>query len=66
MTAWRVEGGFPFKNTVLYCLTNRSGGYIPTSSAYDEGGYEAKSSPLKPGTDDIIVEGMTKFLIAMK
>jgi len=32
----------PFKKTILCCLTNSSGGYIPTTQAYEEGGYEAK------------------------
>lgn len=62
----RICENSPFENTVLCCLTNSSGGYIPTRSAYDEGGYEAKSSPLKPGSDDIIVEGMTKLLNEIK
>ncbi len=62
----RICENSPFENTVLCCLTNSPGGYIPTRSAYDEGGYEAKSSSLKPGSDDIIVEGMTKLLNEIK
>jgi len=31
---------------------------MPTSSAYDEGGYEARTSRLRKGGDDILVEGM--------
>ena len=54
----RICEGSPFDTTILCCLTNSSGGYIPTRTAYDEGGYEAKSSSLKPGSDDILVEGM--------
>lgn len=57
----RICENSPFKNTILCCLTDSSGGYVPTSSAYDEGGYETKSSSLKPVSDDIIVEGMTKL-----
>ncbi len=62
----RICAGSPFENTVLCCLTNSQGGYIPTRSAYEEGGYEAKSSVLRPGSDDIIVEGMTKLLNQIK
>lgn len=62
----RICAGSPFKNTVLCCLTNSQGGYIPTRLAYDEGGYEAKSSSLKPGSDDILVEGMTALLNKIK
>jgi len=62
----RICENSPFENTVLCCLTNSPGGYIPTRSAYNEGGYEAKSSALKPGSDDIIVDGMTKLLNEIK
>lgn len=58
----RICKASPFKETVLCCLTNSAGGYIPTRRAYEEGGYEARTSSLKPGGDDIIVEGMEKLL----
>ncbi len=61
----RICDASPFKNTVMCCLTNSEGGYIPTTKAYSEGGYEAKSSELKPGGDDIIVNGMTELLKAL-
>ena len=34
----------PFRMTFCTCLTNASCGYFPVESAYDEGGYEARSS----------------------
>ena len=58
----RICSASPFKETVLCCLTNSAGGYIPTRTAYSEGGYEARSSHLKPGGDDIIVDGMVELL----
>ena len=58
----RICGGSPFKKTILCCLTNNAGGYVPTTQAYSEGGYEAKSSALKPGGDDIVVNGMIELL----
>lgn len=58
----RICENSPFKETILCCLTNSEGGYIPTTKAYSEGGYEAKSSSLKPGCDDIMVDGMVQFL----
>ena len=58
----RICAGSPFEHTILCCLTNSTGGYVPTKSAYDEGGYEAKSSSLRPGGDDIVVNGMLKLL----
>lgn len=57
----RVKEASPFKHTFLCCLTD-SGAYFPTTRAYSEGGYEAKSSTLAPGGDDIIVNGMNKLL----
>ena len=58
----RICAGSPYENTILCCLTNGSGGYIPTRQAYDEGGYEAGSSALRPGSDDILVESMCDLL----
>ncbi len=60
--AERVSKASPFKTTIFTCLTNTLGGYIPTASAYAEGGYEARSSSLKPGGDDIVVDGMLSLL----
>lgn len=48
----------PFEQTVLCVLTNNEGGYVPTAKAYEEGGYEARSSAFKKGCDDILVDGM--------
>lgn len=58
----RICTDSPFESTILCCLTNNSGGYIPTRKAYEEGGYEAVSSVLKPGSDDILVNGMNDLL----
>ncbi len=58
----RIAKASPFKKTVVCCLTNCSSGYIPTSKAYDEGGYEARGSRLKKGSDDILVKEMTNLL----
>ena len=42
------------------CLTNGSEGYFPMKDAYDEGGYEAKSSVYKAGTaEKLIKEGLS-------
>ena len=52
----------PFENTMVCALTNNCCGYFPTSQAYREGGYEAKTSVYNTGADDRLVEGMTKLL----
>ena len=61
----RIDACSPFPNIVQCCLTNGGGDYIPASSAYDEGGYEAASSSLKPGSDDILVDAMLDMLGAL-
>lgn len=58
----RICEASPFDTTILCCLTNNGGGYIPTRSAYAEGGYEARGSSLAPGGDDIMVDGMVSLL----
>ncbi|MBE7051149.1 MAG: hypothetical protein E7395_01070 [Ruminococcaceae bacterium] len=62
----RIYEGSPFDTTILCCLTNSAGPYFPTSEAYSEGGYEARSSSLKKGCDDIIVNGMCDLLNDIK
>ena len=48
------------------CLTNGAMGYFPMMSAYDEGGYEAKSSRFKAGVAEIIIEKAKEMLDEMK
>ncbi len=38
------------------CLTNGSEGYFPMQDAYDEGGYEARSSRYKAGTAELLIK----------
>ena len=44
------------------CLTNGGEGYYPTSKAYDEGGYEARSSKFKKGVGELLVEQIKNTL----
>ncbi|MBQ9757522.1 MAG: hypothetical protein IJW15_03795 [Clostridia bacterium] len=62
----RIYEGSPFETTILCALTNGGDSYFPTSSAYDEGGYEARTSRLKKGADNIIVEGTIDALRNIK
>ena len=48
------------------CLTNGAMGYFPMMSAYDEGGYEARSSRFKAGVAEKIIEGAKELLAEMK
>ena len=52
---------------VLPCaLVNGSKGYFPVRSAYEEGGYEARSTSYKVGIDDVIVDGAKTVLDNLK
>ena len=44
------------------CLTNGCSGYFPMMDAYDEGGYEARSSKFKAGSAELIVTEGCKLL----
>ncbi len=44
------------------CLTNGDDGYFPMKDAYDEGGYEARSSSYRAGVAEKIIEEGTALL----
>jgi len=52
----------PFPYTFIFELSNASIGYVPTRKAYDEGGYEATSTRLQPGTGESLVEAALGLL----
>lgn len=52
---------------IMVCeLVNGHNGYFPIKSAYDEGGYEARSSKFKSGVGEIIIDGAKELLKQMK
>ena len=48
------------------CLTNGNEGYFPTMDAYQEGGYEARSSIFKPGVAEAIVRAGLDMLAELR
>nr|MBQ4320226.1 hypothetical protein [Clostridia bacterium] len=62
----RIVAGSPFEKTIICALTDGAEIYFPTGDIYDEGGYEAKSSPIRKGADNIIVDNMTGLLGELK
>ncbi|MBR3933064.1 MAG: hypothetical protein IKJ68_04030 [Clostridia bacterium] len=62
----QIIAASPFDTTVVCCLTNGDGYYYPTTAAYDEGGYEVKSSPLKKGVAEIITNAIVDILNEIK
>ena len=56
----------PFGMTMVTCLTNGSEGYIPSTKAHAEGGYEGLSSRFAAATGDRLVAAQIEQLSALK
>ncbi len=61
-----IKNNSPFEMTFVSCCANGSEGYFPMQSAYDEGGYEARSSRFKAGVAEAIIEGSIDLLNKLK
>ncbi len=62
----RIIENSPFNKTFVCVLTDGGEIYFPTSQAYTGGGYEARSSLVKCGADNIIVDEMVDLLKKIK
>ena len=51
---------------ITSCITNGYEGYFPMKDAYDEGGYEARSSIFKAGVAELIIDEGKKLLGELK
>jgi len=61
-----IKKASPVGNTLVCCDTNGSIGYFPSAEAYAEGGYEARSSPFKPGVGEVIIDKALELLNDIK
>ena len=61
-----VKARSPFRMTVFTCLTNGSEGYIASTKAHAEGGYEALSSRFAAPTGDRLVKAQLDQLTTLK
>ena len=61
-----VKAQSPFRMTVVTSLTNGSEGYIPSTKAHAEGGYEGLSSRFSAPTGDMLVAAQIKQLRQLK
>nr|MBQ4317561.1 hypothetical protein [Clostridia bacterium] len=52
----------PFDMTIVTCCANGGEGYYPMKSAFDEGGYEARSSKFASGIAERIIDGSVNML----
>jgi neutral ceramidase len=57
-----VRNRSPFSRTFYFGYTNGWFGYLPTSQAFAEGGYEPHTSPFSPQAETDVTEGVTAFL----
>lgn len=48
------------------CLTNASEGYFPMQEAYDEGGYESRSSYYKAGVAELLIDEGKQLMATLK
>ena len=58
----RVRNESPFQYTFYFGYTNGWLGYLPTAKAFEEGGYEPKTSPFTAAAERDIAEGVITFL----
>ncbi len=52
----------PYMNTYMVTHCNGSSGYLITDKAYDEGGYEAKSTRVKSGAEHAIIKNLLEMI----
>ena len=57
-----IKRGSPFRNTIVITHCNGAAGYLPTSPAYLEGGYEVRSSAFAPGAADQVIREVLRML----
>ncbi len=57
-----IKAESPFAITLSCCLTNGAEGYYPMKEAYDEGGYEARSSKFKAGIAELLIQKSVSLL----
>lgn len=61
-----VKKASPFRTTIIVELTNVHIAYLPTKTAFREGGYETLNSRLAPGGGELLVESAIRQLQALK
>ncbi len=52
----------PFSHTFYFGYTNGWFGYLPTAKAFDEGGYESRTSPFTPRAAADLAQAVTAFI----
>ena len=60
--ATAVRERFPNKTLIAACCANGFQGYLPTAKAFEEGGYEAVSSPFSPNLEEDCIKTAAELL----
>ena len=63
--ATAVRENFPGKTVIAACAANGYQGYLPTAKAFEQGGYEAISSPFSPELESQCVAAATELFVGM-
>jgi neutral ceramidase len=58
----KVRAGSPFARTFYFGYTNGWFGYLPTAQAFEEGGYEPRTSPFTAQAEADVSHGVTAFI----
>lgn len=58
----KIKAASPFAHTVIVTHCNGNAGYLPTTAAYPDGGYEVQSSRFAPGADERVVQEAVRML----
>jgi hypothetical protein len=60
--AMDVREQSPFAQTMYFGYTNGWLGYLPTAKAFEEGGYEPRTSPFSPQVEADVTHAVSAFL----
>jgi neutral ceramidase len=60
--AMNIRDGSPFKHTYYFGYTNGWFGYLPTAKAFEEGGYEPRTSPFTAAAEAEVTTAVSGFL----
>jgi hypothetical protein len=64
--AMDVRDGSPFPHTFYFGYTNGWFGYLPTAKAFDEGGYEPRTSPFTAAAEKDVGDAAIALVQSMK
>jgi hypothetical protein len=64
--AMDVRNGSPFAHTLFFGYTNGWFGYLPTARAFDEGGYEPRTSPFTAQAEADVRQAVTAVIHGLR